>query len=167
MRVLHAVDNALASVVRWLTSVLTGALVLIVTGNVIARYLFQVGVPWIEELSRLLFVWVVFLGACVALHSRGHLAITFVVDRLPPRVRTGVVWSTNALSAVFLVAVTGGGWQLVTSTLEYGNRTPALQVSLAWGFAVVPLTAVIMLITTVTQTLAGTDEQPSDLPAEP
>ncbi|MFA9431170.1 TRAP transporter small permease [Egicoccus sp. AB-alg2] len=167
MHVLHIVNDALAAVVRLITGVFTALLVVIVTSNVFARYVLRVGLPWVEELSRILFVWVVFLGACVALQERGHLAITFVVDRLPPRGRKLLVWVTNALTAAFLVAIGLAGWQLVTSTLDFGTRTPAMRVSLAWGFASVPVAAVIMLVTLVTQTLDGSDEQPRGPGHEP
>lgn len=161
LRALRTVDRVLAAMVRWVAVALTAALVVVVTGNVFARYVLRTGLPWVEELSRLLFVWVVFLGACVAMRARGHLAVTFVVDRLPALLRKLVIWATNLLTATFLVAMTVGGWQLAESTLAFGTRSPAMQVSLVWGFAAIPVAGVVMLVTLVTHTLDGTDTQPS------
>ncbi|HEY8472364.1 MAG TPA: TRAP transporter small permease [Natronosporangium sp.] len=160
LRVLRAANNALTALARWLAVALTAALVMVVTGNVFARYVLQTGLPWVEELSRMLFVWVVFLGACVAMQHRGHLAITFLSDRLPTLPRKLLIWVTNLLTAVFLVAMTVGGWRLAEATLAFGTQTPAMRVSLAWGFAAIPVAGVIMLITLVTHTVDGTDTQP-------
>lgn len=157
MRVLQAVNRAVTTVVQWVAAVFTIALVTVVAGNVVARYVFNTGVPWVEELSRLIFVWVVFLGACVAMQHRGHLAIGFLVDRLPAIVRTVVIWGTNLFTAAFLVTLVVGGWQLVSLTAGFGTQTPALRISLAWGYAAIPFTAAVMLLTLVTQTLDGSD----------
>lgn len=160
MRMLRAANDAVTTVVQWAVAVLTAALVTIVAGNVVARYVFNTGVPWVEELSRLIFVWVVFLGACVAMQHRGHLAIGFLVDRLPATARTVVIWVTNLFTAAFLVTLVVGGWQLVSITMGFGTQTPALRISLAWGYAAIPTAAAVMLLTLVTQTLDGSDTRP-------
>ena len=42
-------------------------MVVLVFGNVVLRYGFNSGITVSEEVSRLLFLWVIFLGAIVAL----------------------------------------------------------------------------------------------------
>lgn len=59
-------------------------MVVMVFGNVVLRYGFNSGIAVSEELSRWLFVWMIFLGAVVALHERGHLGSDMLVSRLPP-----------------------------------------------------------------------------------
>ena len=59
-------------------------MVVLVFGNVVLRYAFNSGITVSEELSRLLFVWLTFLGAIVALREHGHLGVDMLVKRLPP-----------------------------------------------------------------------------------
>jgi|EndMetStandDraft_2_1072991.scaffolds.fasta_scaffold46074_2 TRAP-type C4-dicarboxylate transport system permease small subunit len=58
-------------------------MVVLVFGNVVLRYAFNTGITVSEEVSRWLFVWLVFLGAIVALKEHAHLGTDMVVSRLP------------------------------------------------------------------------------------
>lgn len=50
--------------------------------NVVLRYGFGSGIPASEELSRLLFVWMVFIGATAAYPAGEHMAFTALVGAL-------------------------------------------------------------------------------------
>ena len=56
---------------------------LLVLVNVILRYAFNSGLPFSVEVSRFAFVWVVFLGAIVALKDGSHLGVDTIVRKLP------------------------------------------------------------------------------------
>lgn len=58
------------------------AMVLLVFGNVVLRYVFNSGIDVSEELSRWLFIWITFLGAIVAVRDRAHLGTGFLLNRL-------------------------------------------------------------------------------------
>jgi TRAP-type C4-dicarboxylate transport system permease small subunit len=60
------------------------AMVVMVFGNVVLRYVFNSGITISEELSRWLFVWMTFLGAISAVREHGHLGTDVVVGRLGP-----------------------------------------------------------------------------------
>lgn len=60
------------------------AMVVMVFGNVVLRYGFNAGIAVSEELSRWLFLWLVFLGAVVAIRERAHMGVDMVIARLPP-----------------------------------------------------------------------------------
>ncbi|WP_137919903.1 TRAP transporter small permease [Hydrogenophaga sp. 2FB] len=61
------------------------AMVVLVFANVVLRYAFNTGIPVAEELSRWLFVWLVFIGSAVALRQRAHIGLDSLVSRLPLR----------------------------------------------------------------------------------
>jgi TRAP-type transport system small permease protein len=58
-------------------------MVVLVFGNVVLRYAFNTGITVSEEVSRWLFVWLVFLGAISALKEHAHLGSDMLVSRLP------------------------------------------------------------------------------------
>lgn len=81
-------DRVIAGCCRLLEAALACALlimVVLVFGNVVARYGFNSGITVSEEVARWLFVWLTFVGAVVAVHERGHLGTDVVVARLGPR----------------------------------------------------------------------------------
>jgi TRAP-type C4-dicarboxylate transport system permease small subunit len=67
------------------------AMVFMVFGNVVLRYGFNSGITVSEELSRWAFLWVVFLGATVAVHEKAHMGVDSLVTRLPPVLRKAVL----------------------------------------------------------------------------
>ncbi|MGM8930235.1 TRAP transporter small permease [Salinicola halophyticus] len=59
------------------------AMIALVFTNVVLRYGFNSGISISVELSRFLFVWVIFLGTVVGLIRHEHLRVTTLSDRLP------------------------------------------------------------------------------------
>jgi TRAP-type transport system small permease protein len=108
-------------------------MVLLVFGNVVLRYGFNSGLTLSEELSRWLFVWMIFLGAIVAINDGGHLATDTVVSRLSPRGKR--ICST--LSYLLMVFVCGlvlqGAWKQMLINLS--ATSAVMQVSLAFFYA--------------------------------
>jgi TRAP-type C4-dicarboxylate transport system permease small subunit len=132
-----------ATSVTW---IFTGLLVLLVMANVVARYLLGIGILWAEEASRLLFVWVVFLGAYIALCRKGHMAIVMIVDFLAPLPRRLISVIGWGFVFVFLAALTVAGYRLVMGTVGFGRVTPILGISAAWAYLSVPLSAGLMAL---------------------
>jgi len=59
------------------------SMVVMVFGNVVLRYIFNSGITVSEEMSRYVFVWLVFVGAVVAMRENAHLGVDTVVALLP------------------------------------------------------------------------------------
>lgn len=58
-------------------------MVVLVFGNVVLRYGFNSGITIADEVSRLFFVFLTFLGAIVAMREHAHLGVDSLVKRLP------------------------------------------------------------------------------------
>lgn len=143
--------DAISALVEGLTIALAAALVMVVTGSVIARYGFQVGLLWAEEVSRLTFVWVVFLGAHLALRRRAHLSITLLVDRLPSGPRLAIRIAGTLLVLAFLAVIVWYGVELVAQTWRFGRVTAMLGISAAWGYLAVPVAGALMFVEVIRQ----------------
>lgn len=106
----------------------------LVFGNVVLRYAFNSGIAVSEELSRLLFVWLIFLGAVLASVQRAHIGFDGLVERLPLALRKALVVATGLLMlwacGMFLV----GGWAQTQINLE--NAYPVLGISYGWLYGV-------------------------------
>ncbi len=73
------------SVVDGIIAVLLAAMIALVFANVVLRYGFSSGIRQSVELARLWFVWIVMLGAAVALRRGEHLAVAEFSETLFPR----------------------------------------------------------------------------------
>lgn len=73
------------AVVDVVIAVLLAAMIMLVFANVVLRYGFSSGIRQSVELARLWFVWVVMLGAAVALRRGEHLAVAEFSEAFFPR----------------------------------------------------------------------------------
>lgn len=76
----------LDTVARTLSSGLAGLFLLIlllVNAQIVCRSLLSISVPWTEEISRLLFIYLIYLGASVAYHERAMITIDTVPALAP------------------------------------------------------------------------------------
>lgn len=86
-------------------------IVILVFSNVVARYGFGAGFAGAEEVSRLLFVWLVFLGAILALRRNAHLGVELVQARLPRPLRRACAVLSHVLMLYALWLFLAGSWK--------------------------------------------------------
>lgn len=115
------------------------AMVLCVFGNVVLRYGFNSGLNATEELSRLLFVWMVFLGATAAYPAGQHMAFTSLVGMLRHRSRAfaAVTLLVRLLVLLACVLLGRGAWQQVVVGMDSHS------VVLGYPVALLPLPALL------------------------
>ena len=65
-------------------SVIMGTLVFM---GVVLRFIFGLGYGWMEELARVCFIWVVFLGAVVGMQHGLHIRVTVGLGLFPDRIQ--------------------------------------------------------------------------------
>lgn len=90
--------------------------------NVVLRYAWNSGITLSEELSRILFVWLTFLGAVLALARDEHVAMHLFVDKMPPRLRAYWPLMIDALLLALSVLLVAGCGQLVMQNMS--NKMP-------------------------------------------
>ena len=65
-----------AKIVDWFAAFAVVAMTLLVFFQVVNRYIIGWIVPWTEEVSRILFIWITFVGAYIALKANSHIAVS-------------------------------------------------------------------------------------------
>jgi TRAP-type C4-dicarboxylate transport system permease small subunit len=110
--------------------------------NVILRYGFGGGFAASEELSRLLFVWMVFIGAAAAYRASEHMAFTGLVGLLSkrPAMFTAATVLVRLLVLLACVLLGWGAWQQVA--VGYGSKS----VVLGYSNALLPLPALLCAV---------------------
>lgn len=119
-------------------------MVIAVFGNVVQRYVWGTGWVVSEELSRLLFVWLVSLAATLAYQSDQHLGFDLVTGRLRGRAAVAARWLTRALTALALYYLIIGAWQQVLVGID--SRSPVMNAPLALGAAGILFMGVCMAL---------------------
>ncbi len=141
---LRAINRALVAIETALAGGLLLIVFIVVLSQVLMRYLFAYPNPWSEELSRFCFIWLSMLGASLAVERRSHFGFDQAVRRLSPSRRRWARLSAKVLvAAVSLLLVISG---LALVRLALGQHSPALDVPMAWVYAAVPVSGVLMLL---------------------
>lgn len=115
--------------------------------NIVLRYAFNSGIPWAEEMSRFLFVWITFLGAIVALNENQHLGISALIRRCPRTLKKILYLVSSAIVIYLLYMCLVGGWRMTLLGLHNYASTSGIPLAWMWGVGVVSFGA--MLIITV------------------
>lgn len=123
------------------------AIMLIINfGNVLSRYLLPTSWAFTEELCVMMFVYVTFFGAAVAVKQRQHLGFTLILDKLPPVPRIVVDTLNTGAVVVFIGIMVYYGVLVCQNQLAYGSVTAALRISPAWGSACIPVSGVFIIL---------------------
>ncbi len=117
--------------------------------NVLSRYVFHNSWAFTEELCVMMFVYVSFFGAAVAVKRRQHLGFTLILDKLPPALKLlfNIVISTMIIG--FLGIMIYYGILVCENQLRYKSITAALRISTAYASACIPLSGVLIIIRTI------------------
>lgn len=133
-----------ATILKGVVVVLLTAMTTTVALQIVLRYFFASPLPWGEEITRYMFVYLIFLGAAVGIHAGIHVSIDALVVRLPGRARRVMELLAKLIVAAFLVVLVIYGTQLAVNTL--GQRSPALGIPIGVAYFAIPLGALFGLL---------------------
>ncbi|MGH6917812.1 MAG: TRAP transporter small permease [Geminicoccaceae bacterium] len=131
-RMLERFDRGLVRANRFVVGALMLVMTVLVFANVVLRYLFGNSLPWVEELTRYMMIWLAYLGAGLALRAGTHVAVEIVQDAMPvPAVRLlrGVI---AALILVFLAAVAWYGFAYAQFAMRQSSAVLRLPLGLVY-----------------------------------
>jgi TRAP-type transport system small permease protein len=110
------------------------AMVVMVFGNVVLRYLFDTGIDISEELSRFFFVWLTFIGAVVVGRENAHLGVETLVARLGDKGRTVCMVLSDLFVIGCCIVFFWGTWQ--QAQINATNYAPITEISMLWIYGV-------------------------------
>lgn len=128
---------------EYLLFAMVGGMVLIVFAQVVFRFL-QASLPWSEEASRYLMVWIAMLGASVALRRKGHIGVEALIILLPEVLKKIVALVVTLISAAFFTGIIFYGYKVVS--VVYAQESPAMEVSMAFPYSALIVGSVLMLL---------------------
>jgi len=118
------------------------------------RYLFAVGAVWIPDLTRLLFIWMVFLGTALMHQRKRHLAIDVLLLKFPGRARRTI----EALIAVGMLGLAGVmaavGWRIMQIRMDIPYT--GLEIPTGYAYLAVPVAAALIALSSLVSLWAWT-----------
>ncbi len=108
---------------------------LLLTLQVILRFLFDEGFAWAEEFATFMFVWICFLGISYAFRNNRQITVAFIRDFLPEKARKILVllidFSMLAIMIIFLI----GAISNVQNTAEFNDLAISIPITMNVAYA--------------------------------
>lgn len=122
-QLLEWIDRGAAVVVMAVMAVM----VTIVSAQVFFRYVLNDSIDWAEEISRLCFVWTMFLAIPLGLKHGAHIGLELLVARLPAVARAGLFRLMSTLAAAVCALVAWEAWKMSVDTWD--EMIPSIALS--------------------------------------
>lgn len=134
-RALDAIDRA----ARWAIIAASAAMIGLVSAQVLLRYVFNSSIDWSDEVSRLLFVWCMFLAIPLGIREGAHVGIELLTAKLPAALREQLARGCALVAAALMVVVV---WQTAkVAWLTWDELMQSLNISANWFMVPVALAA--------------------------
>ena len=135
--------------VDWVCLGLMLVLVVDVFLGVWSRYVLQATFQWYDEVARLCFVWMVFLGAASAVRRGAHFRLHLLIDRFGPRLRRATDLVVGLLVVAFGGVLVAGG--LAMWPVARRQVSDSLELSMVWFYAALPIGGALMILFSLPQ----------------
>jgi TRAP-type C4-dicarboxylate transport system permease small subunit len=113
---------------------------------VFAHYPLPASIPWGEELSRMAFVWFVFLGATYAARLAAHNRVTFQFKIFPKIVGDISTLLADIVWIVFNCVIIYYSINVIKEGFEYPEYSPTLDWIMAYIFMIFPIAFSLMTL---------------------
>ncbi len=135
----HFFDTWLSHVgAVWLT-----AIILVVLGGVVARYVFNSSFTWTEEACLWLFTYLIFTALPIATHRSKNVAMPMGVNLLSPNAKRVVDFLSSVVVTYTII-------RLLSAAVAMAQITSGTSITLGlpawWQYAVIPVSAAFMLL---------------------
>lgn len=115
--------------------------------NVIMRKLFpSIAFSFTEELTVILFVWISMIGAAICYKKGTHLGLTLITDRLSFNAQKWLVLFSSICTAAMMLFIIYVGSGTVINQITFGQKTPSLGISEAFGGLAIPVGGLLILV---------------------
>ena len=140
---LRTLDKLVDGLTQGVAAALVVVEIVILFLGVVWRYMLDNPLVWVEELAAILFLWLVSLGAVIALRRGEHMCMSVIAGRLGPATQRFI----SRFSALCVAVVTVG---LIVPGYSYAMQqqailTPVMQIPGSWEIAG-QLVALVLLL---------------------
>ena len=135
----HRFAEALTVTLEYFSMTCIVLIAVLVIAQVVLRYVFNDPLTWSEEMSRIVFIYLAYLGIGAAYGRRRHMFIDALVDVLPAGVKRAVRFLVVGIASAFLLAVIMITFRSILELYRVEITTPALDFPMAFVYLVIPL----------------------------
>jgi TRAP-type C4-dicarboxylate transport system permease small subunit len=140
-------------------------LVVVTSLQVFTRYVLNAPLTWTEEAARMLFTWIIFIGAALIAKQSSHISIDILVKVLPVKLRRPLCVASHLITLAVVTILAVKGFHLLQIT--GASESPALGIPWVYVYAAFPLGMSLMAARYACALIALLRGSAAHLPAPP
>jgi TRAP-type C4-dicarboxylate transport system permease small subunit len=143
MEKLKTIGKIADTINKYLVAAILVVMTISTTVYIILRYFFRITFVWTEEITMILFVYLVFLSIPIALRANEHVTIDYFASRFPQKARKVTLILVDLLIFIILFLFLTNGIELI-KTLG-GNPYASLHLPIGILYVAITLSSLIMV----------------------
>lgn len=165
-KIIHGI-NKVSETLATISGFLGLALMLLMTFEVVSRYIFQHPTSWSQEVNQYMFCALIALGGCYTMRTEGHVSVDILYNKMNSRVQ-GIFSLIGSIIIVIILVVTfdrtlesamdAVKWQETTGTV-FNSHTYYAKFSIPVGVAFFLLQCLARLLKNILQIVTGVDQE--------
>jgi len=147
---------ALFSALEKLVMTILGLMVVLVFTNVVLRYGFNSGITLSDELSRFMFVWLIFIGAFLTMRDNAHLGVNGAVKALPARAKVAIKIFGDVVTLVCCILLGYGTTIHILDNMDNFSPVGGIPLGLVYLSCLISCIGIsLLLVHTIWQVATG------------
>ncbi len=139
---LNKYKQQLDKMVRLLAMLLFIGVIVLTIAQVLSRYLMKFPIAFSEELARILFIWISFLGAAMVMKEDEHIRLDVIMEKLTEKSVKKLKIFIQLLITIFSIITAWKGIYLITITMQ--QVTPVARIPMGIVYIVLPFSCLVM-----------------------
>ena len=112
--------------------------------SVVCRYIFHYAIIWAPELSRFLYIFIIFIGTFLGIRRNTHIGLNIFIERLSPQIQNIIEIIRNIILMAYFIFLIFLGFKFVGFGMH--QMTLTLGIAKGWIYLVIPISAILMFI---------------------
>ncbi|GAB4114686.1 MAG: hypothetical protein Kow00103_08770 [Candidatus Caldatribacteriota bacterium] len=131
--------DTLSEVLQTSAGILFLFIFIINISGILCRTFLNFSLLWVADVTYLATAWMLAFGMSVAFYKKSHIAVEFIIERFPEKIKKIVQIFLFVITLTFLINLIISGWQ--TALMKRQIYFVVLNIPMAYAFMALPIFA--------------------------
>lgn len=149
IKALDTISDYINKFLQAVLAIISIVMVLVNLAQIAGRYLFSYSLPWSEELSVYMYVWIIFLS--LHMLSREHAELTIdVIKFKSQKAEIVMIIFRELLALLTVVALFAASIIMIKNSMNFPQKTASLHLNTSMMYLCMPISFFLVILQKVT-----------------
>lgn len=156
MKAVKEINASICKAENIFNSIILIIVLVVISAQIVARYVFNHPLTWSEELSRYLYVWIAWIGCAFCVGTRSHIRVPVVFDNFPKNIQTVLLVFGNLIIVGMFCYLLPYAMQYALGQNAFMSST--MPIKRIWLYIPLPIGVGLSIIQLILDTIIYTAE---------